>query len=143
MVRKKIEKIDFLRFFFGGAHDKCVEIVIDKGSIYISECFGYFREILQNSNQNLPEKLQQILISTLDEIGVKNWKQNYFNDDTLYGTEWELEIKINSEAKHYCFAGCEQFPTEIGECSSSHFTEEFKKLLKVLNLLSRKSFFLK
>lgn len=72
------------------SNGKSAKIYIDKGSVYISECLGYFKEIFQNSNQNSPNKLQQILISTLDEIGVKNWKQNYFNHAILHGTEWEV-----------------------------------------------------
>lgn len=141
MLDKKIKQIDFLRFFLGGSDGRSVEFVIDKGSIYISEYFGYFKEIFQNADQKLLGSHHEVLIKTLEDIGVNNWKQNYINDAVIQGTEWELEIRINDEKNHYCFAGYEEYPSHIGSSLTSVYTEEFKKLLRALNSVARKSFF--
>ena len=141
MFHTPIEKIDFLRFFLGNAHGKSTELIIDKGLVYISEYFGYFKEILQKSDKNFAQNNEQKLITTLEEIGIKDWKENYDNNPIFEGTEWELEMKINNEQKHYCFSGYEEFPEKTGDSTFTKYSNEFRKLLHVLNSLSDATYF--
>lgn len=137
----KIEKIDFLRFFIGSSHGKSAELIIDKGLCYISEYFGYFKEILQNPDKKFSGANEKKLISTLEEIGIKYWKEHYFNEDIFDGTEWELEMKINNEQKHYHYAGYEEYPSKKGNSDVMKYSAEFRKLLNTLNSISKNGCF--
>ncbi|WP_262147484.1 hypothetical protein [Chryseobacterium foetidum] len=141
MFNTPIEKIDFLRFFLGNANGKSAELIIDKGFVYISEYFGYFKEILQNPDKKFSEMSEKKLISTFEEIGITEWKENYSNNDIFEGKEWELEMKINNEQKHYYFFGYEEYPSKTGHSSSMKYSNEFRKLLQTLNSVSHSSYF--
>ena len=141
MLTPTIEKIDFLRFFLGNANGKSAELIIDKGFVYVSEYFGYFKEILQNPDKKITPTSQQELISTFEEIGVVNWKENYNNNDVFEGKEWELEMKINNEQKHYYSFGYEEYPCNTGKSTSISYSGEFRKLLDALNSVSRSTHF--
>jgi hypothetical protein len=141
MLHNKIEKIDFLRFCIGNPQGKGAELIIDKGFLYISECFGYFKEILQSPDKKIAGFKEKELISSLEEIGFENWKENYCNEEILEGTEWELEMKINNEQKHYYFSGHEEYPSKKGDSKVFRYSKEFKKLLNALNLVSNTKYF--
>lgn len=141
MFNTTIEKIDFLRFFLGNANGKSAELIIDKGFVYISEYFGYFKEILQNPDKKFSETSERKLISTFEEIGITEWKENYSDNDIFEGKEWELEMKINNEQKHYYFFGYEEYPSKTGDSNSIKYSSEFRKLLQTLNSVSHSSYF--
>lgn len=142
MLENKIKQIDFLRFFLGSSNGKSAELIIDKGLLYISEYFGYFKEIVQNPDKKFSLNKEKKLITTLEEIGVQDWKDHYYSQDVEDGTEWELELKINNENKHYYFSGYEKYPTSRGSYLSSKYSDEFKRLLSILNSVSQSSYFL-
>lgn len=141
MIYNNIEKIDFLRFFIGSSHGKSAELIIDKGIFYISEYFGYFKEILHNPDKKISGDHERKLISTLEEIGIENWKEQYFNEDIFDGTEWELEMKINNEQKHYYYSGYEEYPSKKGKSKVMKYSVEFRKLLTTLNSISNSACF--
>ncbi|KQT18140.1 hypothetical protein ASG31_05245 [Chryseobacterium sp. Leaf404] len=141
MFNNTIEKIDFLRFFLGNSNGKSAELIIDKGFVYISEYFGYFKEILQNPDKKISENSEKQLISTFEEIGIHGWKENYINDEIFEGKEWELEMKINDEQKHYYFFGYEEYPLQTGDSTSLNYSAEFRKLLQTLNSVCKSKCF--
>ena len=121
---KEINSIEALEFSIGGYFaDYSYEINV-KGNTASFAKHEMPRGMDGWSEVQLDEAQLGTFISALNDVGVLKWKKSYDDPGMLDGTQWELKIKYNEDAKLKCY-GSNDYPTAF-----DRLTQALAKLIQ-------------
>ncbi|MCO5241963.1 MAG: hypothetical protein M9904_18130 [Chitinophagaceae bacterium] len=102
------------KFFIGGYLGGHFEVMLHKNDLY------FF--VSDHPMVRMPDTLPDYIVSIKDDedwltlikfMTALNWKEKYFDNDILDGTQWEFDFKSDNKELH-CF-GSNQYPADFNE----------------------------
>ena len=116
--------IDKLEFEIGGFHQGYESILLKDNQIFFkNDEFSNFLDPVKVVTDN---EINEFL-KTCDEINLWSWKKEYFNQEIMDGTQWELKIKKSGKLRGRNFCGSNSYPQPI---------DKFNKFLIAINKLA-------
>ena len=119
-----IRLLDKLEFEIGGFHQGYESILLKDNQIFFkNDEFSNFLEPVKVVTDN---EINEFL-KTCDEINLWSWKKDYFNQEVVDGTQWELKIKKSGKLRGRNICGSNSYPQPI---------DKFNKFLIAINKLA-------
>ena len=119
-----IRLLDKLEFEIGGFHQGYEGILLRDNQIFFKhDEFNNFLEPVKVVTDN---EINEFL-KTCDEINLWSWKKDYFNQEIMDGTQWELKIKKGGKLRGRNFSGSNSYPQPI---------DKFNKFIIAINKLA-------
>ena len=116
-------KAEILNFSIGGFSGGYEKLIWKNEKLY-----HFFEGSFLNEDFIIPSaKDWDEFWETVDKLKVWSWEKDYFNEDVLDGTQWELMIKREGKRKRRIF-GSNAYPKPKGT---------FISFIKALNKLSK------
>lgn len=146
-MAEPITTLQYFSFEIGGYTHDNRKIIIKNNSYELMKSMYSYAENLLIPDSQIVEQDESELIKVLNDIALTSWKKNFYNNNILDGTQWEIEIKYNNQIRLKKYYGSNEFPfvdIKTNTISSKILDErpDFIKLHKVLNkLIKKKNFF--
>jgi len=113
-----------LYFEIGGYRGENIRIFKHYNSIVVQTSDRPYYDDIDKISHKLTKDQWDSFWSNLDQIDIWNWKKDYFNQDVLDGTQWELIIKRDNKKT-------------IKIYGSNAYPENFQLFLDVINSVAK------
>ncbi|ODS88322.1 MAG: hypothetical protein ABS44_09235 [Chryseobacterium sp. SCN 40-13] len=137
----KIKNIQFFEFNYGDEFDGNICFLFEDGKyLFYKQPIGIVID-LAAAEDTLTMKQHNLLASTLNDIYLLQWENEYSNPHINDSVYWDIEIRYNDHNDTIKFSGSNAYPQsslddgQVVITNSEFTTPDFEKLLSTLNTI--------